>query len=297
MMDRLLVIAGKGSYPRLVIAGARRAGVRTVDVIDIKGSCERATRRLADAAFPFAAGETDKAVAWTATHGYDAAILAGQVSPMSLFRGKFDETVKGWLREMPVKNAHSIFGRLVDEFTKAGVRILPASSFLEGHFPGVGPLTRRDLTAAERDDARRGMEVALDVGRHDVGQTVLVKSGMVLAVEAFEGTNAAIARAGRLGRGSVLFKAAREGHDWRFDIPVAGLTTLKKMKKAGVTALAFQAGRFLLLDREKAVSFADRNGIALVGVDSGLPPAPLTPEEALGQPRPSSLASQPQPLN
>lgn len=276
-ISKLLVIAGKGDYPRFVIAGARQAGVRTVDVLSVRGSCERKTRRLADAVFPFAAGESDKAVAWAATRGYDAALLAGQVSPMSLFRGKFDETVKGWLRDMPVKNAHTIFGRLVAEFERAGVRMIAASSFMDGHFPGVGPLTARDLTPLERDDVRRGQEVALDVGRHDVGQTVLVKAGMVLAVEAFEGTNAAIRRAGRLGRGSVLFKAAREGHDWRFDIPVVGLTTLKKMRRAGVTALGFQAGRLLLLDREKVVAFANRHGMAIVGIDSGLPPAPLRP--------------------
>ena len=278
MISKLLVIAGKGAYPRFVIAGARKAGVRKVDVLSVKGSCERKTRALADEAFPFAAGESDKAVVWAAARGYDAAMLAGQVSPLSLFRGRFDETVKGWLREMPVKNAHTIFGRLVAEFERSGVRMIAASSFMDGHFPGVGPLTARDLTSVERDDVRRGQEVALDVGRHDVGQTVLVKSGMVLAVEAFEGTNAAIRRAGTLGRGSVLFKAAREGHDWRFDIPVVGLTTLKKMRKAGVTALGFQAGRLLLLDREEVVDFANRRGIAIVGVDSGLPPAPLRPE-------------------
>ena len=278
MIGSLLVIAGKGEYPRFVIEGARKAGVRKVDVISVKGSCERATRKMADEAFSLAAGETDRAIAWIAKRGYDAAILAGQVSPASLFCGRFDEVVRGWLAEMPVKNAHTIFGRLVAEFAKAGVRVIAASSFMDGHFPGVGALTRRDLTPLERDDAMRGQEVALDVGRHDVGQTVLVKSGMVLAVEAFEGTNAAIRRAGRLSKGSVLFKAARDGHDWRFDIPVVGLTTLKKMKKSGVTALAFQAGRLLLLDREKVVDFADRNGIAIVGVESGLPPAPLRPD-------------------
>ncbi len=276
-ISKLLVIAGKGDYPRFAIAGARRAGVKTIDVLSVRGSCERKTRCLADEVFPFAAGESDKAIAWAATRGYDAAMLVGQVSPLSLFRGKFDEAVKGWLREMPVKNAHTIFGRLVAEFERAGVRMIAASSFMDGHFPGVGPLTARDLTPLERDDVRRGQEVALDVGRHDVGQTVLVKSGMVLAVEAFEGTNAAICRAGRLGRGAVLFKAAREGHDWRFDIPVVGLTTLKKMRRAGVTALGFQAGRLLLLDREKVVAFANRHGMAIVGIDSGLPPAPLRP--------------------
>jgi hypothetical protein len=116
------------------------------------------------------------------------------------------------------------------------------------------------------------------MGRHDVGQTVLVKEGMVLAVEAFEGTNAAIKRGGKLGgKGAVVVKGAREGHDMRFDIPVVGLKTLKVMKSAGVTALAFQAGRLILLDREKVISFANKHGIALVGIETDLPPAPLRP--------------------
>jgi len=273
----LLVVAGAGCYPRLVVEGARRAGVKAVDVLDVKGSCERATKRAADGVFPFAAGECDKATVWAGTQGYDGAILAGQVSPMSLFRGKFDAVVRGWLKALPVKNAHTIFGKLISEFERQGTRMLPASCFMDDCLPDIGCLTSRDLTALERDDVRRGMQVAADVGRHDVGQTVLVKSGMVLAVEAFEGTNAAIRRAGRLSKGSVLIKAAREGHDWRFDIPVVGLKTLKNMKKAGVTALAFQAGRLILLDRAEVVAFANRHGIAIVGVDSGLPPAPTRP--------------------
>ena len=276
-VSRLLVVAGAGSYPRLVVEGARRAGVKTVDVVDVRGSCERATRKAADGVFPFAAGECDKAVAWAGTRGYDGAVLAGQVSPMSLFRGKFDEVVHGWLKAMPVKNAHTIFGKLVAEFERHGTKVLPASCYMDDSLPGAGPLTVRGLTDAELDDVRRGQQVAADVGRHDVGQTVLVKSGMVLAVEAFEGTNAAIRRAGRLSKGSVLFKAAREGHDWRFDIPVVGLKTLKTMKKAGVTALAFQAHRLILLDREAVVAYANKHGIAIVGIDSGLPPAPVRP--------------------
>lgn len=278
MISRLLVVAGGGSYPRLVVEGARRAGVARVDVLSVKGSCVRATRAAADSVVAFAAGECDKAVIWAGEQGYDGVILAGQVSPLSLFRGKFDETVRAWLKAMPVKNAHTIFGKLVGEFERCGAKVLPASSYMDDSLPGVGRLTDRDLTSAEMDDVKRGREVAADVGRHDVGQTVLVKSGMVLAVEAFEGTNAAIRRAGKLGKGSVLFKAAREGHDWRFDIPVVGLKTLKTMRKAGVTALAFQAGRLILLDREAVVAYANRHGIAIVGIDSGLPPAPVRPE-------------------
>ena len=278
MISKLLVVAGAGSYPRLVVEGAKRAGVGLVDVLAVRGSCVRATRMAADHVVSFPVGETDRAIEWVAGQGYDGVIMAGQVSPMSLFRGKFDEVVRGWLKAMPVKNAHTIFGKLVDEFERHGAKVLPASSYMDECIPGAGKLTERDLTDLEREDVRRGREVAADVGRHDVGQTVLVKSGMVLAVEAFEGTNAAIRRAGKLSKGSVLFKAAREGHDWRFDIPVVGLKTLKMMKRAGVTALAFQAGRLILLDREAVISFANRHAIAVVGIDSGLPPAPLRPE-------------------
>ena len=247
VMNKIIVIAAGGEYPRLLVEGAKRAGVATVDVMAVKGSCERATMRAADHVFPFAVSESDKAIRWTAEHGYDGAVLAGQVSPMSLFRGKFGPVVLGWLKEMPVKNAHTIFGKLVSEFEKAGVRMIPASSYMDDNLPGVGVLTKRGFTELEN------------------------------AVEAFEGTNAAIKRAGKLSKGSVLCKAAREGHDWRFDIPVVGLKTLKNMKKAGVTALAFQAGRLLLLDRKAVVDFADRNNIAIVGVESGLPPAPTRP--------------------
>ena len=173
-MKKLIVIAGAGEYPRLLVEGAKRAGVETVDVMAVKGSCERATARAADHVFPFAVGESEVAIRWTAEHGYDGAVLAGQVSPLSLFRGKFGPVVRQWLAEMPVKNAHTIFGKLVSEFEKAGVRMIPASSFMEDSMPGEGVLTARGFTEVEKTDAARGFQVAEDVGRHDVGQTVLV---------------------------------------------------------------------------------------------------------------------------
>ena len=278
MISKLLVIAGAGNYPQLVIQGARRAGVGRVDVLSIKGSCAGTTRRMADGVYPFAVGHAASAVKWAGTMGYDGAVMAGQANPLSLFRGGFEPEVRDWLAAMPTKNAHTIFGKLIAEFERHGTRILPASSFMDDSIPGVGQLTARGFTDRERDDIRRGIEVASDVGRHDVGQTVMVKSGMVLAVEAFEGTNAAIRRGGKLGgRGGVVFKAAREGHDMRFDIPVVGLKTLKVMRRAGATALGFQAGRLILLDREEVVAYANRHGIAVVGIDSGLPPAPTQP--------------------
>jgi hypothetical protein len=150
---------------------------------------------------------------------------------------------------------------------------------MDGHLPREGVMTSRSPTDREWDDIRHASEVARDVGRHDVGQTVLVKDGMVLAVEAFEGTNAAIKRGGKLGgKGATVFKAAREGHDMRFDIPVVGLKTLKQMKSAGAAVLAFQAGRLVMLECDDIVRYANAHGISIVGVKTDLPPAPLRPQ-------------------
>ena len=277
-MKKLIVVAGGGIYPRMVVEGAKRAGVEKVDVLAVRGSTGRATRKAADETIEIGIGEIAAGIRKIAERSYDGAILAGQVNPLSLFRSRFDGLTRAWLAELPVKTAHTVFGKLVEKFEEAGVKILPASLYMDGCVPGEGALTKRLPTAEESEDLRHAVEVAGDMGIHDVGQTVMVKSGMVLAVEAFEGTNAAIRRGGKLGgKGSVVFKAARRGHDMRFDIPVVGLKTLKVMKRAGVTALGFQAGRLIMLEREKVVRFADVNSIAIVGFDSDLEAAPLRP--------------------
>ena len=278
-MRKLVIIAGSGSYPRLVAEGAKKAGVPQVDVVAIKGSTSRATCKAADLVHWITIGTIAAGIRWVGENGYEGVVLAGQVNPLSLFRGRFDAEVRRWLDELSVKNAHTIFGKLSEKFAAVGTPVLPASLYMDDNIPGVGALTQRGLSPEESRDVAHAMDVVRDIGRHDVGQTVMVKSGMVLAVEAFEGTNAAIRRGGKLGgKGSIVFKAARVGHDMRFDIPVVGLKTLKLARKAGATALAFQAGRLVMLDRAECVAFADRHGMAIVGVDSGLPPAPLRPE-------------------
>lgn len=277
-MEKLIVIAGGGLYPKLVIDGAKRAGVARVDVLAVKGSTKRATWKAADNVHWITIGQIADGIRWMGLEGYDGAILAGQVNPLSLFRGRFDDEVKSWLAELPVKNAHSIFGKLIEKIEGAGVKVLPASLYMDDYIPSAGALTKRALSESEASDLKHAIAVSEDVGRHDIGQSVMVKSGMVVAVEAFEGTNAAIKRGGKLaGRGSLVFKAARQGHDMRFDIPVVGLKTLKMMKKARASALVFQAGRLVLLDREDVVRYADAHGIAIVGIDSGLESAPLRP--------------------
>jgi len=277
-VKKMIVISGSGAVPRFVVEGAHAAGVPVCDVLAVRGSTERATVKAADHVHVIGIGEIAAGLRWVAAQGYDGAVFSGQINPLSLFRSRFDEETKGWLRSLSVKTAHTVYGKLAFEFEKAGVKVFPASSYMERHLPGEGVLTGRAPNERELSDIRHGMDVMRDMGRHDVGQTVLVKEGMVLAVEAFEGTNAAIKRGGKLGgKGAVLVKGARDGHDMRFDIPVVGLKTLKVMKSVGVSAVAFQAGRLMLLDREEVIAYANRHGIAIVGVATDLPQAPTRP--------------------
>ena len=278
MVQKLIVVAGAGEYPRHVIEGAKAAGVANVVALAVKGSTRRSTWKAADSVHWVSLGGIADGIRWMAAQGADGVIMAGQVNPLSLFRGRFDDEVKQWLSELDVKTAHTIFGKLIEKLAAHGLVTLPASCYMDAHMPGEGVLTERAPSDAELSDIRHATNVAHDVGVHDVGQTVMVKRGMVLAVEAFEGTNAAIRRGGRLGgQGSVVFKAAREGHDMRFDIPVVGLKTLKTMHRAGATALAFQAGRLVLLDREAVIRYANAHSMTIVGIESNLPHAPLRP--------------------
>jgi DUF1009 family protein len=275
----LLIVAGGGTYPACLAAGARKAGVPRITVLGLRGSTSRATAALADDRAWFGVGEVQAIFEWAARLGVSHGVMAGGITPLALFRTRFDALSRSWLKDLPVKNAHTLFGKIAAEMEQIGIRVLPASCYMDDWIPGAGVLTRRAPDEREARDIAFGHRVARDICGLDIGQTLLVKDGMILAVEAFEGTNAAIRRGGKLGgRGAVVVKVAKEGHDMRFDIPVIGEQTLSVLRKAGVSALAYQAGRLVMLERPKVVAAADRLNIAIVGLDSGLPPAPLRPE-------------------
>ena len=278
-MEKLLVIAGSGSYPECLIKGARKAGVGSIAVLAIRGMASRRLQSLADEIYWAGLGEGENYLNWIKRGGFTHGLMAGQIHPLALFRTNFDATVRGWLKELPVKNAHTIFGKVASVLEENGIRVLPASCYMEECIPGVGPLTRRLPDDREQRDIDFGYDIASKICGLDIGQTIVVKDGVVLAVEAFEGTNRTILRGGRLGgKGSVVVKVAVDNHDMRFDIPVLGAKTISKLKKAGITALAFQAGRLIMLDRDDVVRRANELGIAIVGIANDLPKAPTRPE-------------------
>jgi len=273
--EQLLLIAGSGAYPQALFDGARKAGVRRISVLAIRGMTDRRLTRQADQCVWVGVGEIERMLAWSQQSGARYAALVGQITPAALFRTRFDTLARETLRSLPVKNAHTIFGRFTELLAARGLQAIPSSAFLDDFLPAPGLLSRRAPDLREETDIAIGMRTGMLVGNLDIGQTVVVKDGMILAVEAFEGTNQAIRRGGELGgAGAVVAKVSKDGHDMRFDIPVIGRHTIVALKRARVSALAFQARRTVLLERAEALGLADRLGIAVVSVDSGLPPAP-----------------------
>ncbi len=261
----LLIIAGRGSYPLTLARSARAQGVEKLAAIGFKGETDASLGDLVDAMKWVRLGQLDPTLAAMRELGIPNAVMAGQIKPTHLFNLRFDTRLLSLLAGLKERNAHSIYGAICEEIRKQGVELLPASRFMESAMPVAGCLTARAPDEREEEDIRLGVHVAKTTSSLEIGQTVVIKEGTILAVEAFEGTDETILRAGKLGgAGGVVVKTAKQGHDMRFDIPVIGLRTMKSLKKAAASVLAVEAGRTILLDREALIEEADRLGISLV---------------------------------
>jgi len=268
--EALILIAGKGVYPRLLAEAARRQGVRRLHLIAFKGETERALEKLADRADWIHMGQFGRMLEALRQSGVRQAVMAGQITPTNLFRVRLDGAMLELLKRLPRRNAETIFGAVGEELRAIGIELLPASSFMEEHMPRAGQLGRRAPTPGEAQDMALGLKAARAISALDIGQTVVVKQGTILAVEAFEGTDEAIRRAAKLaGPGIVAVKVAKAGHDMRFDIPVVGWHTLTLLRRVKAAALAVEAGRAILLEQERLVAEADRCGLCLMALDGG----------------------------
>ena len=265
----LAIIAGKGAYPLELAESARRQGVKRLAAVAFKGETDPALERRVDEIAWIHLGQLGALVDALRRFGIPRAVMAGQITPTHLFRLRMDSAMLGLLARLKVRNAETIFGAVGDEMRKAGVELQPASLYMEANMPGPGLLGARAPTEAERADIDLGLQVAKVTSGIDIGQTVVIKGGTILAVEAFEGTDAAIERAGELGgEGAVIVKVAKRGHDMRFDIPVIGLHTFKVLKEVRAAVLAVEAHRTILLERAKLVAEADRLGLCFIAVET-----------------------------
>jgi UDP-2,3-diacylglucosamine hydrolase len=191
--------------------------------------------------------------------------MAGQIAPKNLFDLHPDWKALLVLAKLKQRNAESIFAAIADELAKVDVDLLPATTFLEDCLASVGLIAGPKLTRREEEDVDFGRNIAKEIARLDIGQTVIVKNGTVVAVEALEGTNEAIKRGGALARkGAVVIKVAKPNQDMRFDVPVIGVETLRVASEARLRVIAIEAAKTLLLERDTIVDLANRAKISLV---------------------------------
>lgn len=267
--DTLGIIAGNRSLPLLLAQEARRQGVKHLVAVAVEGETDPALASLVDDIVWLRVGQLSKMIAAFTERGVKQCVMAGQIAPRNLFDLRPDLRAMGVLLRLRERNAHTIFGAIADELKRDGVELIEATPWLEPLMPGVGFQLGPRLSDAQRADVEFGFRIAKEVSRLEIGQTVLVKAGTVLAVEAFEGTDKCLARGGQLAGtagGAVAVKVAKERHDFRFDIPCLGPQTLETCAAARIAVLAFEAGRSLLLEQEACERLAREHKISVTTV-------------------------------
>ncbi len=270
------LIAGNGRFPFLVAAGARRAGRRVIAVAIL----EEAAPDLADAVDEIhwvGLGQLGRCIEALRGAGAREAVMAGQVKHRQIFAGIVpDLKLMGVLARLALLNTDSLIGAVAETLGREGIALLPSTAFVEDQLAAAGTMSRRRPSGDEKHDVEYGRKVARVLAGMDLGQTVVVKNRAAVALEAMEGTDEAIRRAGRLaGPGTTVVKVAKPRQDMRFDVPVVGPGTIEAMREAGARVLALDAGKTLLLDKADFLARADAAGLAVLGMEP-------TEEDGLG---------------
>jgi len=264
--DRYALIAGSGQFPLLVLREALKQGVEMV-VLAIQEEAFPEIEQLGARVHWVSLGELQKALAILRQESISKAVLAGQVKHTRIFSDiPPDPALAQLLALLPQKNTDALIGGIARALGMVGIEVVDSTSFVQPLLAAPGPLSARPPDAEESADIAYGRHIAREIARLDLGQTVVVSQRACVAIEAMEGTDATIERAGQLanGRRLVVVKVSKPGQDMRFDVPVVGLKTLEVMKQAGATALALDARRTLIFNREQFTRRADDHNITVI---------------------------------
>jgi UDP-2,3-diacylglucosamine hydrolase len=263
--DILGIIAGNGVYPRLLADAAQEAGVKKIIAAAFTGETDPALGQHVDLIEWMRVGQLNRLLKFFSQNKVHHVIMAGQIAPKNLFDLRPDLKALLLLGKLKQRNAESIFTAIAGELAKVNVDLLPATTFLEDSLAAPGVIAGMKLSRNEEDDVDLGWKIAKEIARLDIGQTVLVRDGTVVAVEALEGTNDAIRRGGELARsGGVMVKVAKANQDMRFDVPVIGVETIRIAAEARLRVIAVEAEKTLLLERDAIVDLANRSKISIV---------------------------------
>ncbi len=262
------LIAGNGRFPFLVLEGARNRGVDVVVAAIKEETAPEIEQQVAQLEW-MGVGQLGRLIRYFKRQHVTHVIMAGQVKHHQIFRLNAlpDVRMARMLARLPTKNTNSLIGAVADELAREGITLVESTLFLEVLLAPEAVLTRRSPSKVERADIDYGLAIAREIGPLDLGQTVAVKDRAVVAIEAMEGTDAVIERAGGVTRGRpfVVVKVAKPNQDMRFDVPVIGLPTIEKMSRAGATAMYVTARKTLLFDRDELIALADKSGLSIVG--------------------------------
>jgi len=264
-MEKIGLIAGNRKFPLLFAEAAKKNGLNIV-AIAIKGETSRKLKSLADKVYWIGLDEFRRMFEIFKAEGISKVVMAGQITPRRLFSKELarSEEIKTLLAEIKNKKADTIFGAVAQRLKDEGLELLDSTLFLKDFLPQQGILTKREPDFSIRADIDFGLILAKAVAGLDIGQTVAVKDKAIVAVEALEGTDNLIRRAGKITPGVTIVKVSKPNQDLRFDIPVVGLNTIRRLIKAKARCLAIEAGKTLFIDREESARLADARGICIV---------------------------------
>jgi DUF1009 family protein len=260
------LIAGNGQFPFLVVEGARKQGA-SLAIAAIKEETDKRIDEVADDVTWVGIGQLGKMISYFKSRGVTKAIMAGQVKHVQIFSGSLpDVRMLKMLWNLPKRNTDALIGGVADELASEGIELLDSTYFLQDHLAPNGVLTKREPTDIERGNIEYGLHIADEIARLDLGQTIVIRAKACVAVEAMEGTDATIRRAGELAKGKLtVVKVAKPDQDMRFDVPVVGVPTIEAMIAAGATCLSITAGKTLVFDRDEMLASANKNNICVIG--------------------------------
>lgn len=260
------LIAGNGRFPFLVIDGARRVGVELA-VVAIKEETDPEIEKVVSNITWVGIGQLGKMISFFKGNGVTQAIMAGQVKHVQIFSGAIpDMRMVKMLWNLPRRNTDALIGGVADEMAKEGIELIDSTHFIKDQLAASGVLTKRKPTNLEISNIEYGLHIADEIARLDLGQTIVVRGKACVAIEAMEGTDATIRRAGELANGKLtVIKVAKPDQDMRFDVPVVGVPTIQTMIDAGATCLSVTAGKTLIFDHDEMIKLADAKKITIVG--------------------------------
>lgn len=261
------LIAGNGKFPFLVVEGARKRGASMV-VAAIKEETDKSIEQIAEKVVWVGIGQLGKMISFFKAEGVGQAIMAGQVKHVQIFSGALpDVRMLKMLWNLPQRNTDALIGGIAAELAKDNIELIDSTYFIQDNLAQTGVLSKRKPDETENGNIEYGLKIAGEIARLDLGQTIVVRAKACVAIEAMEGTDATIKRAGELAKGKLtVVKVAKPNQDMRFDVPVVGVPTIETMLKAGATCLCLTANKTLIFDKEEMLALANRNKIAVVAV-------------------------------